>query len=255
MTIQSETSKVVYLGNDSTTSFPIPFYFLDNEIAVYKGDNIEPLRQSIDYTITGAGFESGGEIIFKTAPKNNEKITISRDVKLKQLTRFMEGEVFPAIDYEKSLDRIVMALQQLKESCSRAISVPFNSNIKGSEFYDLINSIDKEFDTIKQIPTIAKEITQKYESILENAKPTRYTNIVVSPSSITEDTTYTSYPFKVDLSLDKATSSSIPTVVLTMEDATTGTFAPIAESYDGYVRLYLKTQSSQNITIPVILLH
>ena len=255
MTIQSETSKVVYLGNSSTTTFPIPFYFLDNEIAVYKGDDITPLVQSIDYTISGSGNKNGGEIIFKTAPQNDEKITISRDVKFRQLTRFMEGEIFPAVDYEKSLDRIVMALQQLKENCSRAISVPFNSDNNGGEFYDLIKSIDKEFDTIKQIPTLAREITQKYESILEKAKPTKYTNIVVPSSTITEDTTYSAYPYKVDITLDKATSSSIPTVVLSMDDATTGVFAPIAEAYDGYVRLYLKTLSNQNITIPVILLH
>lgn len=255
MTIQSETSKVVYLGDGINNIFPVPFYFVDNEIAVFKGDNIQPLVQSVDYTVTGAGNKNGGEVVLNTIPLSGEKVTISRDVKFRQLTCFMEGEVFPAADFEKSLDRIVMALQQLKESYSRAISVPFNSNNDGSEFYELISNIDKEFDTIKQIPELAREITQKYESILEKAKPARYVDIEVPVALIEEDTTYSMYPYKADISLDKASASTIPTVVLSMDDAISGVIAPIAESYDGYVRIYLKSKTSENITIPVILLH
>lgn len=254
MTIQSETSKVVYVGNNSK-NFPIPFYFLDNEIAVYKGENSELLVQSIDYTITGSGNKNGGEIILKDTPQNGEKITIVRDIKFKQLTQFIEGEVFPASDFERSLDRIVMTLQQLKENCARAISVPQNSNISSDEFYDLIQNINKDFDAIKKIPQIAKELSQKYDGFLENAQTTRYTDIIINASSIKEDETYSAYPYSVDIPLDKATSTSIPTVILTMNDASSGTFAPIAEFYNGYVRIYLKSKTDQNITIPVILLH
>lgn len=62
-------------------------------------------EKGVDYTIEGAGNPQGGEIVFKAAPPAGEYITITRDVVLNQMVKFIEGENFPASDYEYSLDR------------------------------------------------------------------------------------------------------------------------------------------------------
>lgn len=252
MTIQSEISKVTYIADGYTTNFSIPFYFFNNEVAVYKNDSITPLTQISDYTIINNN--STGEVILNQTPQKDDKITIIRDVELKQQIQFIEGEKFPAKDYENSLDKIIMALQQFKEKISHMIKTPTQSSITGEEFYEIIKNIDKEFDVIRQIPEIALKTKEIYHKI-EEIKPIKYTNVVLDVSTITTDTTYIDYGHKVDIPLSKATTKHTPSITLKLEDITKAIFAPIAEAFDGYVRLYLKSVPTTDITIPVILLY
>ena len=70
--------------------------------------------EGTDYTLEGSGNPNGGAVVFAVAPEEGKVITIMRQVDLTQLITFMEGEKFPASDYEHGLDKITMALQQLK---------------------------------------------------------------------------------------------------------------------------------------------
>ena len=150
MTIQSQTSKAVYVADGTTTTFTVPFYFFNKEIAVYADNTL--LSEGTDYTIQGSGDASGGEITFAVAPVAETVITIVRDVELKQLVKFMEGENFPATDYEKSLDRIIMSLQQLRDKVAECVSIPKGSATSGEEITSLLVLVSQNMESITAHP-------------------------------------------------------------------------------------------------------
>ena len=107
MTVISEVCKVTYIGNGTTKEFSIPFVFFNDEISVLVNG-----EKAQGYSIVQNSLYTG-YVSFEESPADGDKISISRDVPLTQNTRFIEGEDFPAEDYENSLDRIYMALQEL----------------------------------------------------------------------------------------------------------------------------------------------
>ena len=254
MTIQNQISKIQYLSDGIADTYHIPFYFFNNEIAVYFNDNSAKLIENKDYIISSQN-KNGGEIKFLTTPPLNTSIIITRDIPLTQLTTFIEGENFPATDYEQSLDRIVMQLQMLSEILNRALTISHNSNISKENILSLINDISQNYDAIQKIPSLASAINTIYEEILTYLdKNIKYGPINVSSEDIVLDDENTPYPYHIDIPLQEAKSTHIPTVVFSLNDAISANFAPIAECYDGYVRIFLKTPIAYSIEIPTILL-
>ena len=77
-------------------------------------------------------------------------------------------------------------------------------------------------------------------------------NISVATSAWVSDVTYIDYPFKTSIPIDGCTTDYIPDVVLSLEDATSGNFAPIAKTYDGGVYIYATEVPPEAMTIPTI---
>ncbi len=289
MTIQKETSKVVYIADGIASSFVVPFYFFNEDIAVYLNNSDIPLTENIDYTISNKSETTGKEVVFTIPPKSQTIITIVRNVPLNQLTTFIEGEKFPAIDYENSLDKIVMSLQMLKEISERAIKITHNSNVSPEQIRELILELEKDYDIIKKVPTLAKTITSIYEELLNLTTDTvsitnnqlitskgvanyldnnyytkekidditcqKFGPILLETSLIKEDNSYSDYPYSLDIPILEAKSTHSPSVILNLNDATSGNIAPTSESFDGFVRLYLKQiPSVSTIEIPIVIL-
>lgn len=78
----------------------------------------------------------------------------------------------------------------------------------------------------------------------------RFTNVSVAASAFENDSTYPDYPKRASVSLTGATAQMRPDVCLSVADAISGNFAPVAESYAGGIYIYAKTATA--ITIPVI---
>lgn len=133
MTIYSDISKVRYEGNGTTKSFAVPFYFLSNadgtaQIAVFVGDSDTALTEGSDYTVSGIGDTNGGTVIFTQAPASGTQIAITRNVPHVQSVKFIDGEDFPANEFERALDKKTMEIQELQENLARAIVLPPTSN-------------------------------------------------------------------------------------------------------------------------------
>ena len=256
MTIQNQQSKITYTADGVATTYTIPFYFLNNEIAVYYNTSDKKLMINQDYIIIKNNSQQGGEIKFSTPPQKDTRITILRDVPLTQLTTFIEGENFPAKDYEVSLDRIIMALQMLKEALERAITFTPNQQINNQEFQNLINKIAQNYELIEQIPSLSSSITQIYKELITKFEEQQKQGPLSIPTSNIHLTNlHKDYPYSLDIMLEKAKSTHTPIVIFSLLDATSSNFAPSAESYDGYVRIYMKTiPSTETIEIPIILL-
>lgn len=152
MTIKSEVSKAKYIGNGETLSFAVPFKFFKNEddsaqINVYIGDKALLLKEKIDYEVIGAGDERGGAVIFYNPPESGEIVAIIRNVPAIQETRFIEGEDFPAKEYENSLDKQTMLIQSLSETISRAVVLTPTSEQNPTDLlYETIRSVEDAMD-------------------------------------------------------------------------------------------------------------
>ena len=129
VTIYSDQSKVRYIANGVTTSFAVPFKFFANadgssQLSVFTGNSDNPLTENSDYTIVGAGRDEGGEIVFTSAPEKDTEIAVIRNVPTTQEIPFKNEDKFPAVIYERSLDKLTMEVQEVKESLTRAIVLP-----------------------------------------------------------------------------------------------------------------------------------
>ena len=109
MSVASSTSTIAYVGNNSTvTPYAVPFpFFVDSDLVVVKTDALGVdtiLALSTDYTVTGAGGDSGS-VKTVAAIDNTNKVTIYRDVAATQPLQYEEADNFPAASHEAGLDR------------------------------------------------------------------------------------------------------------------------------------------------------
>ncbi len=84
-------------------------------------------------------------------------------------------------------------------------------------------------------------------------KKLQFNNTSVNVSAFVADTTYDDYPFRAAVPLEGVVASMIPEVIFGLSDATSGYFAPVAETYNGGVYLYASDVPEANVTVPVII--
>jgi hypothetical protein len=124
MTVQSTGSRVNYNGDGSTVAFTIPFYFLNNTdivvLSVSPSGQSTKLFYNVDYTVSGAGVETGGMITATTAPVSSSQIIIYRDPDATQLVDYQDNDPFPAETHELALDKLTMLVQRDRERLDRA---------------------------------------------------------------------------------------------------------------------------------------
>lgn len=115
MTVSSTQSFVEYNADGTTTAFTIPYYFLLNsDIAAMVADasgNVSELVNSTDFSVTGAGDESGGVVTFNTAYPVGYMLLIYRNPPATQETKYYENGKFPAKSHEAALDKLTMLIQ------------------------------------------------------------------------------------------------------------------------------------------------
>lgn len=80
-----------------------------------------------------------------------------------------------------------------------------------------------------------------------------FTNTVVSYNDFQPDTTYPQYPYRATVPLLGVDNTRVPEVILSLEDAISEIYAPVAESYDGGIYLYAVTPPDELIMIPTII--
>lgn len=129
MLVSNEISKNQYVGDGSATEFAYTFPILDaTHIEVYRQLPDQTAQEAVlvptsEYTVEGAGVESGGKVVFKTAPTSGTRLSILRNVPITQLYQYQELDSFPAESHENALAKLTMICQALAERLGRAIVV------------------------------------------------------------------------------------------------------------------------------------
>ncbi len=128
MSIQNETNRVQYWGNESTEiAYPVPFYFFESgDLRVVVTDaagNDAELEEGGGYSVAGAGNENGGSVWTVSAVPAASRVTIYREVSAVQTTVYEENGEFPAKTHERALDRQTMLNQQNARAFDRSLKV------------------------------------------------------------------------------------------------------------------------------------
>lgn len=87
-----------------------------------------------------------------------------------------------------------------------------------------------------------------------NADIITASNLSVPTSAWTSDTTYEEFSYRAAITIAGCTAAYKPDVTLSLADAMSGNFAPIAESYAGGVYIYAAAVPDTSMTIPNITL-
>ncbi len=139
MTVSSTQNSVTYAGNGSSVNFAVPFYFLaDAHLRVVRraADGAETLQViTTNYTVTGAGNPSGGQVAMLVAPPTGTTLTIRRVVPATQEVDYVTNDAFPAETHERALDKLTMLAGGLAESMSRAL-VLRETDVDGAGAFD-----------------------------------------------------------------------------------------------------------------------
>lgn len=139
MTVSSTTTKVSYSGNGSLTVFAYTFKVFDQAdlkvIVRTDATGTETVKTiTTDYTVSGVGNTSGGNVTFVTAPASGETVVIRREASLTQTTDYTPNDPFPASSHEDALDKLTFFAQQQQEELDRAIKLSRTNTITSTEF-------------------------------------------------------------------------------------------------------------------------
>jgi hypothetical protein len=81
----------------------------------------------------------------------------------------------------------------------------------------------------------------------------QFTNTSVATSAFVADDTYEDFPYRAAVPLTGVLATMTPDVVLSVSDAMSGSYAPVAECYAGGVYIYASAVPDAAITIPTII--
>ena len=140
MTVSTTTNKVIRDGDGTNRTFSYSFkIFADADLDVYirTAAGTETLKTlTTNYTVTGAGSDSGGNVVFVSgqAPAATEKVVIQRKLDLTQSTDYTPNDPFPAESHEEALDRLTFITQQIQEEVDRSIKASVGNTFASAEF-------------------------------------------------------------------------------------------------------------------------
>jgi hypothetical protein len=123
MTVTNTTARNQYTATAGQTVFAYTFeVYNKNDLVVLQ--NGTTLSEGGNYTVSGVGNDSGGNITLTVGATAGDIITIYRDMALERLTDYQNSGDFLAVEVNEDFDRLWLAMQQESELNSRAIVKP-----------------------------------------------------------------------------------------------------------------------------------
>ena len=114
------------------------------------------------------------------------------------------------------------------------------------------STMQNQFEAL--LKAIQNELKDLESGVGVELKKIQFNNVSVNVDDFVDDTTYEDFPFRATVSLSGVLESMIPEIIFGLLDATSGLFAPVAESYNGGVYLYASDKPEENTVIPTIIL-
>jgi hypothetical protein len=108
-----------------------------------------------------------------------------------------------------------------------------------------------QFDAF--LKSIQSELAELEAGTAVEMKKRLFTDTVVPASAFSETGEYDAYPYRASVALEGVLASMIPEIIYGMEDATSGNFAPVAETYNGGVYLFATDIPEGDTEIPTII--
>ena len=138
MTISNQTARTgPYNGNGSTTVFAYDFRILDQShvvVTLKSAANVETVQTlTTNYTVSGVGGSTGGNITMVVAPASGEQLTFSRSIpQTQEVDLANRGGVQPEV-LESAYDKLTQLSQDKVELLNRMPRFPVSSALSGVE--------------------------------------------------------------------------------------------------------------------------
>jgi hypothetical protein len=158
--VQDLPPRVQYTSGNLQTVFPYPFpIFNDVDLVVVDGVDGPVLTLGVDYTVSGAGDDTGGDVTFAVGRSLNAIITIYRDIPADRDTDVPQNGDWSSVAYNNELDKVILLIQQLKMLLARTVRFSLTSTVSDAdleintpdELTGILSTLDSLSDV--QVPT------------------------------------------------------------------------------------------------------
>ena len=123
MTVTNTTARNQYTATAGQTVFAYTFeVYNKNDLVVLQNDTT--LAEGTNYTVSGVGSDSGGNITLTVGATAGDIITVYRDMALERLTDYQNAGDFLAAEVNEDFDRLWLATQQNATTDERSIRKP-----------------------------------------------------------------------------------------------------------------------------------
>lgn len=162
-------------------------------------------------------------------------------------------------------DRDAVTLKYVKDTVgdakgyadkAEAEAIKANKTVEAARAY-LQNSVDEAriwANNANSSAARAQESALEAKEYAEQRISTKIVDVVVPASSWVNSDRYEQYPFQSNIFISQARENQVPNVIFDVNEATSGTFAPIAIAENNTVTIFAKTQPEEDINIPLIIL-
>ena len=258
MTISSQTARTgPYSGNGSTTVFAYDFRILDQThivVTLKNAANVETVQTlTTNYTVSGVGTSTGGNITMGVAPASGEQLTFSRAVpQTQEVDLANRGGVQPEI-LEAAYDKLTQLSQDKVELLNRMPRFPVSSALTDIELpltltantALIVNAAGTGYTTG---PTSSQISSAESDAAAAAASAVTAANeaSAAMPKYTFSTTTTVADPGVGKLRLNHATPSSASVIIIDDQTADTGNpnvedwlkgFDDSTSTIKGYVRL------------------
>lgn len=117
-----------YTAAAAQTVFPYTFEIFAKEDVAVEVDGVLK-AEGTDYTVSGVGNDSGGNITFLVGRTAGEVITIYRDMELKREQDYQQSGDFLADEVDADFDRLWLAIQQSASKYDLSIRAPIDDSV------------------------------------------------------------------------------------------------------------------------------
>lgn len=180
-----------YIATSGQTDFDYPFPIFDDGdlvVATGEGDAAVTLALTVDYTVSGAGNDTGGTVTLTSGATLGTIVTIWRDIPAERDSDVSQNGPWNSFGYNNELDKIIMLIQQLKLSLSRTLHLSMTSTLEGDDVSldtigDLVGALttlDSLSDVV--VPAPSDQDVLVFDEGSGNWIATSPTNIAVTPA-------------------------------------------------------------------------
>ncbi|MEQ8667027.1 MAG: hypothetical protein RIC16_15005 [Rhodospirillales bacterium] len=130
--INDISPRIRYVADGSQTAFTFPFpIFGDADLDVFIAD--VAATPMTDFTVAGAGSDSGGTVTFTVPPANGAAVTLVRNLTVERTTDFQESGEFRARVINDELDKIVAMIQEAGDAVGRTLRLSDTDDVANLE--------------------------------------------------------------------------------------------------------------------------
>ncbi len=188
MTYVSQASKFRYAGNGVATSFPTGFPFAKNShvycvlatLNASGGYDEQTLVEGQDYTLSGAGSDSGGTVVFPVTGSahsilaSGQLLTVYLKPGIAQEVDLSNSGGFDLEVHEAAFDLLTMICQSLQEQVDRAVlypvSTPAEAVLDSKEFLDETTANKTAAQAAQAAAEAAQDASESAQGAAETAQ-------------------------------------------------------------------------------------